>query len=122
MSHQRKGPLFWSPRILSIAFAVFTSIFALDAFAGPGGFWRAALTFTTHLLPSAVVVAILAAAWRWELLGVLLFGLMGGIYARQFLLLHPVAVAAISGPLLLIACLFLADWLAHHRSGARVAH
>lgn len=115
MSHPVNRFLFWSPRILAILFAIFLSIFALDVFNEPRGFWRTALALAIHLIPTAMVLLILAAAWQWERLGALLFALLAGIYAYQVLPMHPSWAAAISGPLLAIAALFMADWMTHRR-------
>jgi hypothetical protein len=112
MSHHKHEFLFWSPRILAILFALFISIFALDVFAEANGFWRTALGLAIHLVPTAAVVLILAAAWRWEWMGAILFALMAGLYAYQVLPLHLSWAVFISGPLLAIAALFLADWMA----------
>ena len=120
MSHPRNQFLFWSPRILAILFAVFISIFALDVFEEANGFWPTALALVIHLTPTAMVLLVLAAAWRWERMGAVLFAAMAGLYAYQVLPMHLSWAAAISGPLLAIAALFLADWFAERPP--RVAH
>lgn len=112
MSHGKKQFLFWSPRILAILLALFISIFALDVFAEAQGFWRTAQALVIHLTPTATVLLILVAAWRWERIGAILFALLAGLYAYQVLPMRVSWAAAISGPLLAIAALFLADWLA----------
>lgn len=118
MSQKGKRLLFWLPRILAILFALFLSIFALDVFQEPRGFWRTALAFAIHLIPSATVVAMLAAAWRWEWMGTVLFALAAGLYAQQVLPRHPDWAAILCSPLLAIAALFLADWIAERRARA----
>jgi hypothetical protein len=120
MSHPHNRFLFWSPRILTILFALFLSVFALDVFSEGQGFWRTALALAIHLLPSATVLVILAAAWRWEWMGVVLFALLATLYARQVLPMHPSWAAAISGPLVAIAALFLADWFSER--SPHIAH
>ena len=113
---RKTGPLlFWPPRILTIAFAIFLGVFALDVFNEPHGFWRTVLAFGIHLIPAAMVVAILAAAWRWEWPGVLFFTLAAALYAWHVLPVHPGWAAAIAIPMLVIAGLFFADWLAQPR-------
>jgi hypothetical protein len=103
--------LFWSPRILCIAFAIFVSLFALDEFNGSRGFWQTALALLIHLLPTAVVVAVLVLAWRWEWIGAALFAAAAALYAIRVLPKHPSWAATIALPLLVIAGLFLANWL-----------
>lgn len=111
MSHFFVRLLYWSPRILAAAFAVFLSLFALDVFNEAHGFWHTALALSIHLIPAAIVLVILAIAWRWEWIGAALFVLAAAFYAWYVLPRHIGWVGAISGPLLVIAALFLADWM-----------
>jgi hypothetical protein len=120
MSRNGKRLLFWLPRVLAILFAIFLSIFALDVFHEPQGFWRTALAFAIHLIPAATVLAMLAAAWRWEWMGTVVFALAAALYAQQVLPRHPDWAAILCTPLLTIAALFLADWFAGRR--ARAGH
>lgn len=69
MSRVTAGLLYWSPRILSIAFAIFLSLFALDVFNEIHGFWQTVLAFLIHLIPAMIFVAALIVAWRWEWIG-----------------------------------------------------
>jgi hypothetical protein len=105
--------LFWSPRILAIAFAIFLSIFALDVFDEVHGFWLTVLALLIHLMPVGVFVAILIAAWRWEWIGAAGFTVLAALYVGFVLPrhLHWAVVLGIPVPLLVIAGLFLADWI-----------
>jgi hypothetical protein len=94
MSIFSKQLLFWTPRVLSIAFIAFLSLFALDVFAENLGFWQTALALFMHLIPSMVLIAALVFAWRWEWIGAALFGV-------------------IAFPAFLIAGLFLTNWFKH---------
>ena len=111
MSHSAARLLYWSPRSLAIAFALFVSIFALDVFDEAHGFWPTTLALLIHLIPVALIVAVLAAAWRWEWVGAVLFSLLAALYAWQVLPRHMDWAAIMATPLLLIAALFLANWL-----------
>jgi hypothetical protein len=105
--------LYWSPRVLCILFAVFLSLFALDVF-GPGrGFWETALALAMHLIPTFLVLVVLVLAWRWEWIGALVFTALAGLYFVRFALPrhHPEWALLISAPLLVVAGLFLANWL-----------
>jgi hypothetical protein len=102
----------WFPRILAILFALFLSVFALDVFAEPMGFWPTLLALLMHLVPSAIVALVLVVAWRWEALGAVLFGGMGLTYlVFEWGRFDWMAYAIIAGPLLLIGILFLFDWI-----------
>jgi hypothetical protein len=103
--------LFWAPRILCLLFAAWLSVFALDVFGEGYGFWETALALMMHLIPTALVLVVLAVAWRWERVGAVVFGLLGLLYigwmAGQ---MHPFMFLFISGPLFLVAILFWLNW------------
>lgn len=104
--------LFWLPRILSIAFACFISIFALDVFNEHLSFLKTALALGIHLIPTFILVAAIVIAWRWEWVGAVIFGALGALYIAWILPSHhPDWILLIAGPALLVAGLFLADWI-----------
>ena len=104
--------LYWAPRILSIIFAGFIGLFALDVFNEGHGFWETLLALAMHLIPTALIVIVTVLAWRWEWIGTLGFLGLGiwylwldwgrGNWAAYMLIL---------GPLFLIAILYLSNWL-----------
>jgi hypothetical protein len=103
--------LFWTPRLLSILFAIFISLFAFDVFGEGYGFWATILALLMHLIPTGIVLLVLALAWRWEWIGGLLFIGLGLLYLARFQGQHWSAYVALSGPLFLIGVLFLLNWL-----------
>ncbi|MBM3881309.1 MAG: hypothetical protein FJ387_16550 [Verrucomicrobia bacterium] len=108
---QRRG-LFWAPRALCLLFAVFISLFALDVFDEHNGFWDTALALAIHLIPTGILLGLLALAWRWEWTGALLFPALGVLYLVQaWGRFHWSAYAVISGPLFLLGALFLLNWM-----------
>ncbi len=122
MSRVTARLLYWSPRMLSIAFAIFLSLFALDVFNEVLGSWQTVLAFSIHLIPAMVIIAVLIVAWRWEWIGTGLFALVAVYYAVTMLSRNVnnwAAVMGISLPLLVIAAMFLAGWI--KRSDARLA-
>ena len=106
----------WVPRIAGIAMAAFLSLFAIDAFSGKP-FLEALPEFVIHLLPALVVVGAVAVAWRYPLIGAAMFAIFSLGYAV-------IAngrmdwVAAISGPLGMVAGLFLVSGLRRVRTEA----
>jgi hypothetical protein len=110
MSGYSRRILFWAPRALGIAFAVFLSVFALDVFGEGYGFWNTLFALAMHLIPTAIVVVVLVLAWRWEWIGAVLFAAAGTLYLLNTLR-HPDWILLISGPLFLIAALFMISWL-----------
>ncbi len=121
MTKSARGVLFWAPRILTILFALFLSIFAFDVFAETKGFLETLTALVLHLVPTFLVVVLLVFAWRWELIGVIAFAGLAVAYVvviwgRGF---PWVTYVMISGVLLLISVLFFLSW--RQRLGARTA-
>jgi len=107
-----KPLLFWTPRVLCLLFAVFVSLFALDVFNEGLGFWKTILALLIHLIPTWIVLAILAISWRWEWAGALLFASLGAYYLiSTHGRMHWSAYVLISGPLFLVGAMFLIDWV-----------
>jgi hypothetical protein len=100
----------WVPRIAGMAMAAFLSLFALDSF-GPGKpLVQAIPEFLIHLIPALVVLAVVALAWRWPMFGAVAFAMLAVGYAFGA---HGRIdwIAAISGPLAMVAALFLVSGL-----------
>ncbi len=107
-----KPLLFWTPRVLCLLFALFLSLFALDVFNEGLGFWKTILALLIHLIPTWIVLVILAISWRWEWAGALAFAGVGTWYlVSTWGRMHWSAYLLISGPLFLVAAMFLLDWI-----------
>ena len=103
--------LFWTPRVLTILFAVFISIFALDVFEGHHSLGQLLVALGIHLIPTVLILVLLAIAWRWEWVGGLLYFGLGVVYIVAFWgRFHWSAYMFIAGPLFLLALLFLLGW------------
>jgi len=120
MSNFSRHTLFWAPRALSILFIAFISLFALDVFGENLGFWKTLVALTIHLIPSLVLIAALAVAWRWEWIGAAVYIAAGALYVITLLphRLPPLSIkllwiATIALPAFVIGTLFLANWLKH---------
>lgn len=104
--------ILWVPRAAGILLAAFLGIFALDSF-GPGvPLTQAIPAFLIHLIPTYLVLAVVAVAWRFEWVGSLAFIALAVAYG---VMVHWRMdwVAAISGPLLVVAALFFWSWRHH---------
>jgi hypothetical protein len=64
------------PRILSIIAIAFVSLFALDSF-DHGSLNEKIQAFLIHLIPSFILLIVLAIAWRKELIGGIVYILIG---------------------------------------------
>jgi len=79
--------IYWLPRIICILAISFVSIFALDAFDPNLTIWQQIQGFAMHLIPSFILLLILLIAWKWELVGGIIF-LLIGIGLSPFIYIH----------------------------------
>ncbi len=91
-----KKVYFWLPRVLSILFILFISMFALDVFGERQWF----LALIMHLIPSFILAVLTAVAWKNEKLGGVLFlgvGLLMFAFNnfRSLIVFAPMAVIGI---------------------------
>ena len=120
MKQPVKRWMFWTPRILGILFAIFISLFALDVFSEGYGFWETIWALLMHLVPTAMVLVVLAISWRWEWVGGILFMALGLFYIVMAWGRFPwLTYLLISGPLFLVGILFLLNW--RHKAELRAA-
>ncbi len=111
MNSFTRNLLFWSPRVLTIIFALFLGLFALDVFDG-SGFWPTVLALFIHLLPTVLILAFLIISWRWEWIGAIVYVALGILYIVMAYGQFPFSVfVTISGPLFLVGILFLINWI-----------
>ena len=106
MNSNTKRWLYWLPRVLSILFALFISLLALDVFGEGYNFWETLVALFMHLIPTFILVAVLAIAWRWERVGAALFLALAIIY----LVLTDGRMLTIPIPLIVMSLLFLVSW------------
>jgi hypothetical protein len=103
--------LFWSPRILTILFALFISIFALDVLEEGLGFFRTLLAFMIHLIPSSIIIIVLIISWRKEWIGGVVFAAFTIFYIYLTRGRFPISVYfVICVPMVLISILFFINW------------
>jgi glucose-6-phosphate-specific signal transduction histidine kinase len=69
INEKSRVTVLWAPRILTIAFALFISLFALDVFEEGKGLWRTLIDLLLHLIPMFVLIATLVLAWRRAWIG-----------------------------------------------------
>ena len=103
--------IYWAPRVLSILFAAFISLFALDIFGAGYGVWETILGLFIHLVPVYILVGGLLLAWRRPWVGAVLYFGLAILYVvlsggRQ----HWSAYLGISFPLVVISALWFANW------------
>jgi hypothetical protein len=112
MNASTRRALFWTPRILTVAFALFLALFALDVFDEGYSIGETVAALFMHLIPNFLLVAILIVAWRREWVGAILFSGLGVFYlVMTWGRMHWGAYLGISGPLFLMGLLFLLNWI-----------
>jgi len=109
--------LYWSPRILCIMAILLISLFALDAFSPGLTLMQQIGDFAIHLIPSFVLLACLFVAWKWELIGGIIFSLIGigfspFVYQLNYNRIHDVGACLvillmITFPFIVVGVLFI---------------
>ncbi len=110
MQHRIEKILYWLPRGLGILFALFVSVFALDVF-NDGLTWQAIAGFFIHLIPVYILIIVLVITWRWEWTSVILYPLLAIAYMISMPSFPFSVYVTITGPLFLLAILFLSHRL-----------
>lgn len=107
MINNMKKLSFWLPRILTIAFILFMSMFALDVF-GEGYVWyELLLALFMHLIPSFILIAMLVFAWKRPIVGAVGYLALVVIMFFFFRLYNDfIAALIIIGPVIVISILF----------------
>ena len=100
--------LYWAPRIIAILAILLMMMFSMDCFGEYGSLKDQLICFVMHNLPSFAFIASLAIAWKWEIIGGILFilsfvaaGILFGSFTGNF------ASLVIIGPLLICGMLFI---------------
>jgi hypothetical protein len=67
----------WFPRTICILGILFISLFSFDVFTPDLTLWQQLGAFFIHNIPSIVLLLALIVAWKWELIGGIIFTLIG---------------------------------------------
>ncbi len=98
----------WLPKILSIVFILFISIFALDVWAMEVTLQEKIIGFIIHLIPSFILLVITLVAWKHPFYGGLLFIIISIGYTLYFSTFeHIASFLIISLPPLIIGILYI---------------
>jgi hypothetical protein len=111
----------WLPRIICILAILFISLFAADAFAPGLTIWQQLGAFLIHLIPSAILLAFLIVAWKWELIGGIIFMAVGltlspFVFMLNYKRTHSIGISLgiilmITIPFVVVGILFI---ISHH--------
>lgn len=112
MTKGTKRALLWTPRVLSILFAAFVSLFALDVFVEGISVWEAILALLIHLIPVYVLAIGIILSWRWEWIGAVIYGGFAAWYViMSWSRFGPSVILIMAGIPLVIGLLYLYDWV-----------
>ncbi len=107
--------IFWLPRVFSILYIAFISIFALDVFSEYTGF-DIILPLFIHLIPSFVLLVITVVAWNYELVGAYVFLGFATFYVWDVGFSRPLSwYFAIALPASIVGVLYLICWMQKRR-------
>src|SRR3989344_3123701 len=108
--------LYWAPRVLSILFILFLTMFSFDVFEPGLKWWEMAIGFLMHNIPVLVLTIALVISWRREIVGAVVFFVAGLLYIaliltnKHFEMVMLTWILFISGPAFIVAVLFLINW------------
>lgn len=112
----------WLPRILCIIAILFISMFALDAFEPGLSFWQQIGAFLLHLIPSFILLLFLIIAWQRELIGGIIFIIIGLVTSplvfihnyrmNQSVSMSLSVILLITAPFIIVGILFI---ISHYR-------
>lgn len=111
--------LHWAPRMLCILAIVFISLFALDSFEPGRSLGQQLAAFVMHLIPTIVLTLLLLIAWKWEMVGGIIFTIIGivmspFIYQQNYRMNNSVWVSLeiilmITVPFIVVGALFITE-------------
>ena len=81
----------WTPRILCILAILFLEMFAIDSFDSRYTIGEMLLAFLMHSIPAIVLTGFLILAWKKELIGGIIFILIGAGFT-PFIFMHNYAM------------------------------
>jgi len=100
----------WTPRILTILFIAFLSMFSFDVFFEGYGFPEIIVAFVMHNVPTFVVALFLIYAWKkpkWGGWPFIIAGLCSIVFFKTYR--DPIVFLIVSFPAILIGLLFIYD-------------
>ena len=107
---EEKHFYYWIPRILSLVFIGFLSIFALDVFSSYQGI-HIVFPLIMHLLPEMILLGFTLFVWKFDLYEAGVFLAFGLLYIVSVgLKANWTWYVFVSGPALLISFLFFVNW------------
>ena len=111
--------IYWTPRVLAIAFILFLMIFSLDVFDANLSFWPTVLGLFVHNIPVFLLAAIVWISWKYEIVGGVAF-ILAGLAHAVLSNKGGVAFLIIDLPAFFIGILFLVGWFKKKNKTSRL--
>lgn len=100
--------LFWIPRVVTILFILFLSLFTLDVFSVEATLVEKLVGFLVHLIPSFILLIVLIISWRYPIIGGFIFIFFSIVFTFHFKTYRFLSYfLTISFPLVIIGALFI---------------
>jgi len=103
--------LYWTPRILGILAILFMGMFSLDCFDERDSSGEKLICIFMHNIPALICIAAVIIAWKWELIGGIIFiafFIAAGIFFNTFT--DNIASLIVIGPFLITGILFIVHY------------
>lgn len=111
--------IYWAPRIISILFLCFLTIFSFDVITPGASAGETAAGLFMHNIPVFVLAAILAVSWKREIIAGIIFTVVGLLFLVRSVMTTVTngfawavlpEVLLLAGPALLVGVLFIINW------------
>lgn len=106
----KRGFIFWTPRILAVLFIGFIAIFALDVFSEDSTFSETIIALFVHLIPNYILIILLVISSKWPMIGGGLHIALGIGYIVMIWNNFEWGALIIAIALFVIGGLFIAQW------------
>jgi hypothetical protein len=111
--------LYWAPRILTILAILFMMMFSMDCLGENETIQNQLICLFMHNIPAFICVIVLFIAWKWELIGGVIFILAffaGTIFFNSFS--GNWGSLIVISPFLITGILFIADYRENRKEAA----
>jgi len=112
--------IYWTPRIASILFIIFLSLFSLDIFGQGYSFSETIIGLFMHNIPVFILLIIIIISWKYEIVGGVAFILAGLLYTAMIIMnairgsfeWYMISwILTIAGPAFIVGILFIINWM-----------
>lgn len=130
MPNKTARSIYWTPRIISILFLCFLTVFSLDVITPEASAGEIALGLFMHNIPVFVLAAVLAISWKREIIAGVVFTVVGLLFLARTVMTTVMngfawavlpEVLLLAGPSLLVGILFIVNWRKRAADRSRAA-